>query len=115
MKFRVFQFWSGQPATIREGELPETVVDEALAHHHPEVIRNAFLGAIFHFGQNEAQLRDTPSVSVGDIIELKRGDIIEFWVFANTGFVDFGREKHWLFSSNTTLEEVLKETEEEAL
>jgi hypothetical protein len=100
MTFKVFQFWNGQPATIREVELPPSVVDDNKAKHIThgnEGVRIGFLNAIYHYGQNEVQNRMSPSVSVGDIIELALDGEYEFWIVANAGFENFGREKHFLF------------------
>ena len=99
--FRVFQFWGGSEATIREVTLPESVVDEnedKSMTTGPEGVRIGFLNAIFHYGQNEVQVQPTPSVSVGDIIELVLDGEYEHWVVANQGFENYGREKHFLFT-----------------
>lgn len=103
MTFRVFQFWSGAPATIREVTLPDSVVEDNKSKyttHGPEGVRLGFLNAIFHYGQNEVQNRMAPSVSVGDIIELVQDGEYEFWVVANVGFENYGREKHFLFTQS---------------
>lgn len=103
MTFRVFQFWSGREATIREVTLPDSVVEDNKSKyttHGSEGVRIGLLNAIFYYGQNEVQNRMAPSVSVGDIIELKTDDNednIEFWVVANVGFENYGREKHFIF------------------
>lgn len=101
MTFRVFQFWNGNEATIREVSLPDEVVQENLAKHTThggEGVRLGFLNSVFRYGQNEVQNLQTPSVSVGDIIELKLDDVIEFWVVASTGFENYGREKLFFFT-----------------
>lgn len=103
MTFRVFQFWSGSEATIRQVHLSDAIIKENNAKsitHGTDGVRIGLLNAIFHYGQNEVQNRMAPSVSVGDIIELKTDDNednIEFWVVANVGFENYGREKHFIF------------------
>ena len=62
MIVKAYQFWD--KAFVREIEIEDTTsINDAL--------NNAF-----HFGQNDFQPRETPSVSVGDILELpeKFGD-----------------------------------------
>ena len=103
MTVRVFQFWNGSPATIREVVLPLSVVENNKAKHithGDEGVRIGFLNAIFHYGQNDIQPLMAPSVSVGDIIELVLDEGIEFWVVANAGFENYGREKHFLFTQS---------------
>jgi len=103
MTFRVFQFWNGNKATIREVELSDSVVEDnkAKCHTHgSEGVTLGFLNAIYHYGQNEIQNRMAPSVSVGDIIELVLDGEIEFWVVANMGFENYGREKHFYFTQS---------------
>lgn len=100
MTFRVFQFWNGNKATIREVELSDSVITDNKAKYHThgsEGVRMGFLNAIYHYGQNEIQNRMAPSVSVGDIIELVLDEEIEFWVVASMGFENYGREKHFMF------------------
>ena len=103
MTFKVYQFWNGNPATIREVTLPFSAVQENLAKfitHGDEGVRIGFLNAIYHYGQNDVQNRQAPSVSVGDIIELVLDEGIEFWVVANAGFENYGREKHYYFTQS---------------
>lgn len=106
MTVRVFQFWSGAPATIREVELPANVVEENYAKestHGTDGVRLGFLNAIFKYGQNEVQNQQAPSVSVGDIIELNLFGVYSFFAVASAGFEDYGREKHFMYSSTSRL------------
>lgn len=101
MTFRVFQFWSGREATIREVTLPDSVVEDNKVKSttlNSEAWRTAVLDSIFYYGQNEMQNRPAPSVSVGDIIEILVDGEYEHWVVANAGFENYGREKHFLFT-----------------
>ena len=118
MTFNVFQFWNGQAASIRPVEVPadkfaaakQLCIDRVAGKVEPlpDVDTNqAFiqdvLNLIFHYGQNEWQPLPHPSVSVGDIIEFKVADKghIEFWVVATIGFMNYSREKHFIFRNST--------------
>lgn len=99
MTFKVFQFWNGNEASIREVEIPGPVYEEKLANiltHDTEGVRMGLLNSIFHYGQNETQNKPNPSVSVGDIIQLNFEGDIEFWVVASQGFKNYGRDKHFI-------------------
>lgn len=101
MTIRVFQFWAGSPVTIREVELPMHVVqsnDAKADTDGREGVVMGLLNAVWHYGQNEIQSQQAPSVSVGDIIELTVDGIIEHWVVAGLGFENYGFEKHFMFS-----------------
>lgn len=117
MTFNVFQFWNGQAASIRPVEVPadkfaaakQLCIDRVAGKVEPlpDVDTNqAFiqdvLNLIFHYGQNEWQPLQHPSVSVGDIIEFKVADKghIEFWVVATIGFMNYSREKHFIFRNS---------------
>lgn len=114
MQVRVFQFWNGRDASIRTVDVPAAEVEEvktwatkvALGQEPPEegvdtqtATTNKLLNLVYHYGQNDFQPRQAPSVSVGDIIELKLepGSAAEFWAVASFGFTNFGRDKHFMF------------------
>ena len=116
MTFRVFQFWNGSRATIREVDVPMSEL--TLAGHLGFDGKTYLLDRIFHFGQKEVQPRPCPSLSTGDIIELDLDkqwseqyeesvlcihggthSRIEYWGVASVGFVNFGRNKDMIFNS----------------
>lgn len=99
MTVKVYQFWNGKEATIREVKLNEDSVEDNMSKvvtHDQEGVRMGLLNAVYHYGQNEVQQQNCPSVSVGDIIQLPFDGSFEFWVVANQGFENYGREKHFL-------------------
>jgi len=110
MTIRVFQFWSGRPVTIREVELPSHIVEENKSKettHGSDGVRIGFLNAVFHYGQNEVQNQQAPSVSVGDIIELVHEGEYEHWVVANAGFENYGSEKFYYFTQSRPGSEII--------
>lgn len=116
MQVRVFQFWNGRDAVIREVDVPAEEVEKVkawaaqvtLGKEPPEegvdtetATKNRLLNLVYYYGQNDFQPRPAPSVSVGDIIEFKLEptSVAEHWVVASFGFMNFGREKHFIFDN----------------
>jgi len=66
MKFKVHMLAFCDKGTVREVDVPE----EALPTNQPaHVLTTVILELIFHYGQNEFQPKNMPSVSVGDVIQ----------------------------------------------
>ncbi|MBS1722497.1 MAG: hypothetical protein JSS66_05760 [Armatimonadetes bacterium] len=126
MKFKVYQFYNQMELSIREVEVPDDLVEaeKTLAMKRtlgeeppvPEVnnetaMRDAVLNLVFKYGQNEVQNKQHPSVSVGDIIEYRHGaGVPTYYVVAPVGFLDYGRDKWFMFRSPTEPKPKLKTT-----
>ena len=81
MKFNVYMTAFKTKADIRVVDVPE---DELMGDTEEEGLE-----VIFHFGQNEFQSQDLPSVSVGDIIE--KGD--KYFMVRGFGFSEITKEE----------------------
>jgi hypothetical protein len=75
--YRVFMTAFGQPGEIREVEVES---------NHKNTPTDVILNDIFYFGQNDIQPKEHPSVSMGDIIELKERDETFYYLVMATGF-----------------------------
>lgn len=64
---------------IREIEIPESEVTK------PLTLRK-ILDAAFLYGQNDFQIRDCPSLSAGDVIEIPKGKYKGLYLTCCTGF-----------------------------
>lgn len=55
------------PGTIRKVDVPDSEWEKAAGNHRTQ------LDLVFHYGQNDFQPQQIPSVSVGDIIRISLG------------------------------------------
>jgi hypothetical protein len=74
--YRVFMTAFGRPGEIREVVIQD---GENTAH-------TAILDDVYHSGQNDIQPQQHPSVSMGDIIEIKERDETFFYLVKACGF-----------------------------
>lgn len=118
MTVRVFQFWNGRDVSIREVEVPGEEIDKidwlTNADDAAASVDNAksqLLSLVFKYGQNDVQPREAPSVSVGDIIELKMSpdDLASHYAVASFGFADYNRDKHFVFRGSKPLDKNVRE------
>lgn len=96
MKFIVELLAFGKPGEVREVEAstlsiyPKEAVDNALSN--PTLAEMA-CSEIFHYGQNEAQPQDHPSVSAGDIIHIGE----DRWLILAVGFKKLTPDEYLLY------------------
>jgi hypothetical protein len=79
--YRVFMTAFGRPGEIRTVDIPDHRFD-----HISKADHESLLNEIYLYGQNDSQPRQHPSVSMGDIIEIKEGDDTTFYLVKAVGF-----------------------------
>ena len=96
MKYKVHMLAFGSPNEFRVVEVAE-----------PSQNTKELLEQIFHFGQNDFQPQNHPSVSVGDVVEL---DGSAYHLVCGTGFRELSRVEFIQYRSLEQAERILSAT-----